>query len=311
VNRAARVAVTAWCALQCVAVYAQEPGRAAARLLVGTPSRQLIDQKHAFVARLLGDSSETGRIAKSGNPEARESLQKANELHDRARAALEKGDLVAADAAFNEAIWMIGKARQLVPDTTYRTIEQRFRYEQLVATLDSLQRSYRQHLSRLGRAENDDPGWNAVSLLIERARSLYASGQLGEAALALLRAEQRLLEAFGGMLAGSTLDYTPRFGDQAEEFRFELERNRGYRELVPIALSEFNPSREVAQQVGRHLESDRSLSGRARELAEKHSYAEALSTIRASTVFLQRALRAAGLEVPEDDGGREPGGAGR
>jgi len=302
-NRAARLIVAAGCALQYATGYAQEPRRAPAPTPLVMPSRQLVEQKDAFVGRLLGDSSEAVRIAESGNPEARESLSRANELRARARDALERGDLRAADAAFNEAIGMIAKARRLAPDASYRAIEQRFRYNRLVSTLDALQRSYRGHLSRIGRAESEDPGWNAVSLLIQRAQSLRTSDQLGQANLALLRAEQRLLEAFGGMLSGSTLDYTPRFSGEAEEFVFELERNRGYRELVPIALSELKPSGDAARRVEHHLETDRSLSGKARELAGRKRYAEALSTIRASTVSLQRALRAAGLAVPGEEGG--------
>lgn len=262
--------------------------------------RELVMQKQAFLNQLLGDSLASARIAASGHPQAQQSMGAAREQYIRALAALQSGDLNNANELFNEAIWMIGMARQLAPDPASQGNEQRERYARLLASIESLGNSYNEHLSHLGRGKRDDPAWLKVANLIAKARAL-AGSQAVEANRTLLQAEYELLAAFGSVLNTKSIDYKLHFSNQKDEFQFEFERNRSYVDLVPLAISEFKPSGEAIKVIARHVESNRALRDAAQRLVTVKNYKGALGNIRNGTAELQRALLAAGLVVPLED----------
>lgn len=262
--------------------------------------RQLVKQKQELLNQLLGDSLAAARINASGNAQAQQFMSGARERYIKAVAVLQSADLGAANELFNEAIWMIGMARRLVPDSLERANEYRARYSQLLSSIESLRRSYRVHLSHLKRGENEDPGWRKVSGLVEEARTHAAAERLLEANRALLQAEYNLLAAFGTVFGTTTLDYTPHFSDAKEEFQFEFERNRSYGDLVPMAIAELKPSAQAIGLIARYVESNRVFRDRAQHLAASKNYPEALKNIREATAELQRALLAAGLVVPQE-----------
>ena len=298
-RHATRFLVVAALYAACPGGFAAEAGRASAPS-VAAPTRQLVEQKQAFVNRLLGDSPAITRIARSGNAQAQQFLSGAREQNAKAVAVLQSGDIGAADAAFNDAIWMIGKALQLVPDPRSRAVEQRVRYAQLLASIESLQGSYRTHLSHLRRAEKEDGAWTTVSRLVEQAKALAATEQVGEANRTLLQAEHDLLAAFGKVLSATTIDYTLHFSDAADEYRFEFDRNRSYSDLVPLAVAELKPSQDATKLIGRYVESNLAMRSMAQQQAAGKNYPEALKNLRAGTAYLQRALLAAGLVVPQE-----------
>lgn len=262
-------------------------------------ARLQLERKAQLMRRLLNDSPAVKRISENGNEEARRYFAAAGQHQATAEAALAAGDLPRADAQFNEALWMVGKARQLVPDSMKRVIEYRFRYAQLLASIESLEASYRAHLQRTNRAPARDASWVTVSRMVEQAKTYRTAEQLPEANRALIDAQNALLAALGSVLQGVTLDYTPRFTEAADEFKFELDRHQSYADLVPIALAELKPSADAQKATHRHVEAGRGLRGQAQQLAAARDYEGALKTIRAGTDELQRALQAAGLAVPQ------------
>jgi len=256
-------------------------------------------QKAALIERLLGDSPASSRIAASGNEEAKRLMAQAAEHYTRARGLLQAGG-PGLDDALNEAMWLIGKARQLVPDSMRRVIEERVRYAQLLASIDSLQGSYRRHLERRGVPEARDGAWSSVVGMVEQAKVRATAEQMSEANQYLLAAEHTLLNAFGGLLRTTTLDYTPSFANAAEEARFELERNRSFLELVPIAVAEYRPTPEAVKLIDRYVGRGRTLRESAQRHVSSRDYQAALGALRESTAELQRALLAAGLNVPRE-----------
>lgn len=288
----------------CLAVSAGLTAEGERRIAPAAPAdphlRELIKQKQAFLDQLIGDSLAAARITASGNAEAQQFMGGARQQYMKAVGVLQSGDLDAANALLNESIWMMGMARRLVVDEAHRINEYRARYEQLLASIESLRTSYRSHLSRLGRSEDEDAGWRTVNRLTEQARALAGAQQLAEANRTLFQAESSLLAAFSSVLGTSTIDYTPRFSDAADEFRFEFERNRNYAELVPLAIAELKPSGDAVRLIARYVESDRAFRDRAQKLAANRNYREALNNIRSGTAELQRALAIAGLSVPQE-----------
>ncbi len=274
-------------------------GHAAAQ---SAPSAQLVRQKDLLAARLLADVPALERIGASRNAEAKALVERARGDYGRALAALKSGDTAQANALLNDVIAAMARARHLVPDPEARAREERMRNTQLGASLESLRKSYREHLAHFGREPQSDAAWLSVSRLVEQAADLAGAQRMAEANRLLLQAESLQLDAFGPLLAGKTLIYAPHFSDAADEFRFELERNRDYGELVPLALAELRPSEGARRLVERYVASNEDLRRTATRRAATADFSGALAAIRAGTAYLQRALLAAGLVVPQEGG---------
>jgi hypothetical protein len=263
-------------------------------------SKPLVAQKEALVKLLLADSPAVKRVEGSGNAEAKKNLAAAREAYQKALLALKANDLNNADMQLNEATWMIGKARQLVPDPVTHNIEHRVRYAQMVESVESLKATYQRHLLR-GRLQpaNDAQMIRAVQL-IDRAKRQANADYLEQANRTLSEAERVLMVNIGRVLGTRTIEYAQRFESPAEEYGFELDRNRSYSELIPIALAEFKPGSEAIRQVNYFVETNRQMREQAQQFAARKNYKEALVAIRGGTGYLQSALGAAGLQVPQE-----------
>ncbi|MBS1133144.1 MAG: Tetratricopeptide 4 [Burkholderiaceae bacterium] len=258
--------------------------------------RRALEQKIEFVGTLVQHSPLATRINSSSSDEARELLRQAIDHHRAAVAALTAGDLEAAERDANQAILSVGKARQLVPDDMRRAIEQRVRYQELRAATETLVASYERH--RKAAAQPIDAEWTETLRMLDRAQSLHASERLGDAAGVLVDAQQRLLRQMSALLGNQTIDYTVRFESSRQEFDYELARYRSMEGLVPVALKELNPRPEARASVDGHVERSRRLVSTAqRQVADRPE--TAVATLREAVIEVQRALSAAGLEVPQ------------
>ncbi len=264
----------------------------------------LLRQKQALVKRLLADDSAAGRIAASGNEQAMRFVAAAAEHHANSEALTERGEFARADKLLNEAMWAIGKARQMVPDNMTRLIELRVRYARLLGAVDALRSSFEHNLRRIreitSRVPVPDSDLRAVSALIEEAKSYATAESPARAVERLELAEHRLLIALNRLLGSTTLNYTERFETPAGEFSYELERHNSYASLVPIALERFNPGPAALRLVERYADNGRAAAAKAEQQAAKKDYRSALKSVRLATAHLQRALGAAGLAVPSE-----------
>lgn len=294
-----RAALAGAVALAGLGAFAQAPEPAGA-------DRRKLDQKEALVRRLIFDSPAEQRIAASGHAQARDELEKARAMHARARALADAGDLREAETELNAAMWAIGRARQLVPDPMARALEARVRYASLLRSVDTLAASYERHLGRSrGAAPGTpvaDPTLDAARARIDEAKSQANSEHVAAAVSSLEKAERELLTGLNKVLGAATLDYSLRFETPAQEYAWELERNRAFQELVPVALNELKPRREAVGLVDRYVASNAKHLETARQQAAAQQIRQAIDTIRTGTTYLQAALSAAGLVLPKDAG---------
>lgn len=276
------------------------------------PSRAGVEQKEALVRRLLNDSPAAVRIEASGNGEAKEYFRLARQRHGKAVALLQAADHASAEGELNEAMWMAGKARQLVPDPMRRAIELRVQNRAMMRAIESLRASYRVHLARargLSRgAEAGDARLAGIDARLDEASSFASSEHLQEANAILHAVERDLVSALTAVLGSDTLDYVQRFETQAEELAYELSRNRSYRELLPVARAELRPGRDATDLMNRYAATSASLLERAEKSAARRDYAAALETVRQATSYLQSALAAAGVILPRDTTAAAKGG---
>lgn len=266
-----------------------------------TARRNVVEQKAALVQRVLANSTVVQRVRASGNDEALHILANAMANYLQAVAHAREGRLAEGEAAINDAMALIERARKLVPDAATRLAEQRARHTQLLQSTLGMLASARRHLERskapgeeLARAQAEVAHAND---LLASARLLATNERFEEANRALDTAEQTLLSALSRALGSATLDYTPRFESAAEEYRYEMERFASFRQLVTRARQEFKPAAGAAQQADRHVAQGLALHEEAERQAARGETGSALQTIREATEALKRALTATGLVV--------------
>ncbi len=273
-------------------------------------TRAQVEQRVRLGARLLGDQATAQRIAASGNPQAVTHLDEGRVHQSMAEDALQRGDVATARRAVDDALRHLGLARRLAPDAPARMAASRQRHDQMLANLERLVESWRSRSGHGigGRARNLEDsdaidGDMAAALgLMSTARYFAQAGRFDEGVHTLAAAEQHVLSAMRRVLTSGELDYTARAGTPAEEFQLELQRHRALADLVPLAVNEFKPRGETAALIDRYGDASRTLALQAEQTFQGGDAAQALAHIRNATLYVQRALQAAGVALPNPTG---------
>lgn len=279
----------------------------AAALLVGGPAqaqspdeatqRAQVEQRLKLVASLLSDSRRAQRITTSGSSEAVAHLDEGRLHHSLAGDLLAKGDLAGARKAADEALKHLGMASRHVPDAPARREAAKARHEQLLASVDRLLESLR---TRAGQAEAADV--TAAMGLLAVSRQHAQEGRYEEANQSLAQAERHVLAGMNRTLNATTLDYTVRASSPVEEFQIELARHRGLSDLIPLAVRDLQPRADAMALIERYGESRSALYAQALQHFQSGDVVQALAHLRNATLFVQRALLAAGLVAPQPTG---------
>jgi len=249
-----------------------------------SPNRAEVTQKERFVRRLL-EAAQPPASADAA-PSA---------MHARALEHLGRGEYKEADALLSEAIRSMQRARRHAPDKPSPQLGSL--YERLLSTVELMRSTYARH----GSAREDSHGTllAEVDASVAQARRLRAEQRPSEAVRALELAEQSLTHALTQLLGSVTVSYAERFSGPREQYEHELARNRAYAALVPAALNELRPSGAVLLLVDRYVESGEAMVALAEREAAQARWNPALEKVRSATQYLQRALGAVGLAVPQ------------
>lgn len=265
--------------------------------------RQQLEQRIRLTAVLLGDSPAAQRIRASGNLQATAHLDDGRVHHALSEDALRRGDLAAARAAADEALRHIAMARRMVPDALARQSAARQRAQQMLSHLERLLDSW---AARQPPADGVDDGDRMAALgLIETARQFASAGRHEDAVHVLRAAEGHVMSGLDRLLAAQSreIDYTQRATSPAQAFELELRRHDGLADLVPQALSQLQPPPDARALVQRYMEAGHGLREQATRLAGDGDAVQALARLRDASLYLQRALGAAGVVTPLAAGG--------
>lgn len=265
-------------------------------------------QRQAFARSLIEDASVARRIRDSGDAEAQQLLAAAGNSYQGGVAALGSGDFPGAEKLFNDVMAMMGRARRRAPDVAAITARQRSDYQKLLASVESMQKSYLGYQKRAKPpvgAPDADSGERAsqdAAKLLETAKAQAAEGHLNDALQTAGRAEQ-IMKTILGRVLGSTVEvYTQKFASLAEEYAFESERNRSLMELIPVAIEELRPAEDARQTIESLVYQARAAADLAEQYVQLRDYDKALANMRSATGYLQFALTAAGLVIPRSMG---------
>lgn len=267
-------------------------------------TRRQIDQKLQLVARMIGDTASVQRIQSSGNTQAQTNYEEARVHYSAALDFMAHNDLGQARRSADEALRHIGTARRLAPDAPTRQAAARQRHDQLLASLDRLVVAWRRRAdaaSASGTAPpaKDSERFTVTQGLMASAAHLAADKRYDEASNLLMQAERHVLEGMNGLLQSTTLDYSNRPSTPVEELDQELARHRGLADLVPLAISDLKPRAEALALIERYNETSTTLRTQALQQQQAGDVTQALAHIRNATMYVQRALQAAGLVVPQ------------
>lgn len=270
-------------------------------------------QKQAFVHGLVENSSAAERIHANHDAEALSLAALAKDNYASALAGLRNGDFADAEKQLNEAMskWMLLLSlRMHSTDSVAFAVKQRVEnkkllesYEKLLGSVEFLETSYRGYLKRVGLS----PAAASLSEDAELARfaegmaevRMHASmGRVDSALQTLSNVAQLMRSAMNRVLGSVTVDYTMKFKTLSEEYAYELERNRSYLELVPLAVTEFKPTDDEKLTIGKLVEQNRLAIEQAREYAGQQEYDRALAAVYAGMGLLELALSTAGLVAP-------------
>jgi hypothetical protein len=273
------------------------PSRAAAD---DAASRAQLEQKIRLTAALISDSPAAQRITASGNANAVTHLDEGRVHHALAEELLARGDLAGARHAADEALRHIGMARRMVPDAPARLAAAQQRNQQLLGSIERLMQAWRARAD--SQPPDDGSDLTAAMGLIGRARQLAEDKRFDEANQSLAQAEKHVLAGMNRTLHAATLDYTLRSSDPAEEFQHELARHRGLVELLPLAVRDLKPQGDAMALIERYGDTSNTLQLQALQKFQAGETAQALTQLRNATLYVQRALLAAGLVAPPAQG---------
>ncbi|GEM_PF-1854006 len=270
-------------------------------------------QKQVFVHSLVENVPAAERIRANQDAEALGLIALAKDNYAHALAGLKNGDFAGAEKQLNEVVsrWvLLLSLRMASSDSVTLALKQRVEsrkllesYEKLLGSVEFLEKSYRGYVKRAGLSPvaaslNEDAQLTRLAEGMAEAGMYAGTGRVDDALRALNNAAQVMKSAMNRVLGTATVDYTMKFETLAGEYAYELERNRSYLELVPVAIAEFKPTDDEKLTIGKLVEQNRLALEQAREYAGQQDYQHALATVHAGMGFLELALSTAGLVAP-------------
>jgi hypothetical protein len=165
----------------------------------------------------------------------------------------------------------------------------------MLANLERLIEAWRGHTSPQGYEDGD---LTAALGLIGTARYFAEGGRYEESVAVLGTAESHVLSGMKRVLHMREIDYTGRASSPAEELQLELLRQASLADLLPLAVNELKPRAEAQALIERYAQAGKSMRAQALLQQQAGDTAAALLQIRNATLYVQRALQAAGVALP-------------
>ena len=268
---------------------------ASAQSRLPTPDREQLQRKLASTATLIESSSGAKQIEASGAAGATSQRAKARELHQRASAALQSGDLETSSKLLDEASRAMFEGVRLAAPQQIGDAKQRTDYQAKLESTRALVDAQKRIAAEKGGARAADPARQAEALIAD-AEKLAASNQLAEARAKVDQAYLIAKAAIGNARGGETLVRSLNFATPQEEYHYEVDRNDTHRMLVDMLVKDRRGN--VDQMVNQAVDASGQLRKQAEAEAARNDHKTAIKTLEESTRELVKAIRAAGVYIP-------------
>ncbi len=261
-------------------------------------SERTVKQKISFADMFVSQSSAATRVANSDNDKAKVAYTDAHERLNKAKVALDSGDLKLALHEVDESLRSMSTAARLVP-TPEQLEEQKVMFTGLMEEVKTFEQSYKRNVERLeksGRTDvRDHLSYAELESTIEAAESLYEMKEIGAANRLMKTLQQTITTALGKILENQTVVYDKTFDSPLEEYEYELARYLSYEELVPLAIEQKRPSKRAVELMDQFVVKGKDIYQQSLPVAEKKDYKNAILMLQGATFQIQRALRMVGV----------------
>lgn len=273
-------------------------GSAQERPEVKGEAERLLGQKALMLEVYLG-SKRVAEALRNGEPKNIEAVEHARaDLADAAQ-ALEKGDLKRAERSLNSGLRQVSTL----------VLQQGARAENLAARKDDFtkRRSQIESFIKTLEAGSDagslSPWFGRLSVArkaLEQADALFQEQNYAEASARLVSIYEDVVVIVSEARRNQSVIYRLTFATPAEEYAYELERNKSYEILVDIAIAEKQNSVTASRSyILKLVGQSRELREQAGVQATGGDHVKAIGTLEEATGHLVRALRGAGVMVTE------------
>ncbi len=254
-----------------------------------------VQHKAKLVAHVLEGSSTVKRIDAGNDPASHKLIGAARAAYAQATAALSAQDVETATQALDEAMRLVSEARSRL---AAQADANPHASENFVAMLSST-RSLRDGIAkRLGaKRAASHPSLARVNGLIDEGWQLARSGRPDQGMARLRDAESQLSRMHAEMIGGNTLDYTEPVGTPAQRYAAAAARNRGFAELVPVAITELKTDAARTARLNAVLDTNRAERDAAEQEAAARRFDAATERLERATQALEHSLQSAGLTL--------------
>ena len=263
-----------------------------------------LDDRISSVEKLIENSSASKTIKGAGISEASIRQTRARELLEQAkRLSNSRGDAGQINALLDESTQEMLLAVRLAGEVGKGDRSDAAAQKEIDAvsrSLSALLEAYVRIRTEQGNYSDKDELHLLVEERLARAEELREVDNLRGAAESLGEAYTATKIALEQLRGGETLIRSLHFDTPAEEYAYEIDRNDSLRMLVDVLLHDRVAKSE---KLAREVESLVATAGELRQAGEVQArndlYAEAIATLEASTIELIRAIRSAGIYIPQ------------
>ncbi|HEY0635567.1 MAG TPA: hypothetical protein VGE00_09295 [Gammaproteobacteria bacterium] len=257
----------------------------------GADPQQLL-MKFDYAESVLMKSEGAKRVDGSSHDVARAKLAQARERYQEARKAHGEGRIEEAEKGLNESLRLATAATQLVPSQNNLDQQVRERYNDLLRQVKSYQDW---HVDYKGIDPHEKEDQSKMEAELTRAQLLAEQGQYQQANELLNNMLGILITKTNVAIGSKTVTYDLNFASKEEEYRYEVDRNREYERLLPIALTQKQPTAAVKGVMDKMIDKARALRRESEAAFEAQKIDDAIARMHESTEQLQNALKMVGV----------------
>lgn len=290
--RAFGAALAVTCAMWGSPLWAQQPADAKSEV------ERLLRQKSMMLEAYLA-SKKVVEAVNSGDQKGIEAVDRARADLAEGVAALGKGELTRADQSLNAGLRQISALMLQQGTRAANPAAKKTEFQSRRTQIDSFIKS----LEAGSDAASPGP-WTARLTVakkgLEQADALFAEDKFTEANARLVSIYEEVVVIVSEARRNQSIIYQLHFATPADEFKYELNRNKSYEVLVDIALGEKeNPDKDLHPYIRKLVEQSRELREQASTQATSGDHVTAIGTLENATKLLVKALRSAGVMVME------------
>jgi len=248
--------------------------------------------KFDYAESVVMSSEGAKRVEGSSNDVAKAKLAQARELFRQARKAYGEGRTEEAEKGLNESLRLTTSATQMVPSQSSLNQQQRARYNDLLRQVKSYQDW---HVDYKGLDPHEKEDQRMLEAELARAQLLAEQGQYQQANELLNNMLGILITKTNMAIGSKTVTYDLNFSSKEEEYRYELDSNREYERLIPIALTQKQPAEAMKGLMDKMIDKAIELRKDAEAAFAAKQHDEAIARMRESTEQLQNALKIVGV----------------